>query len=379
MQIFELTQTRKSRLNEYDPSRSPPGTPNYAAGGAPQMTATPGTTAKAPVTSTSNYSGGQQTATPAPAPTPAAQLARDFWSTPDQTSPTPATTPDYSGGQQTVTPTVKTPAAPTLAPTPAPTPAPNYSAGNYNQTSNAPTAAVPATNTPMPSNMSATGTPAAATPAAVNPDLAAASTVGLAVPKPRGVDVGGAIARALMKHNANSAGLGYMLPKEPDTEVYVDRSGKVFVGSEPYDAKNPVHQRAAGIITVAGKPYDPNNPQHRVAYLAFKNNAGRGDADAVKIDANGRATVFGQPFNPSNPAHVKAWQQHTQGSPVKVTPVAAQPGQQQPAAPEATPPRGYRTTQPPVQPARPPATTESLTWSRNFDPSRTLLKKMKPQ
>ena len=44
MQIYELTSGKRN-LIEYDPSRSPPGTPNYATGVGPgvkpQMTATP--------------------------------------------------------------------------------------------------------------------------------------------------------------------------------------------------------------------------------------------------------------------------------------------------------------------------------------------------
>jgi hypothetical protein len=212
-----------------------------------------------------------------------------------------------------------------------------------------------------------------------------------------------------MKHNANSAGLGYLLPKDPDTEVHVDYTGRVTVGGEPYDAKNPEHQRAAGIITIGGQPYDPNNPQHRGAYLAFKDTAGKGGTNQVKIDKNGKVTVFGQPFDPSNPSHIMAYNQHVLGSSVQTTPPPQQPAApaaQQTARPPAQQPAN--TAARPGQPAQPsPAaqtpeqiriakqkaaaaaaqqtmtpkvpTTESLYWSRSFDPSRTLLKKMKSQ
>jgi hypothetical protein len=328
------------------------------------MTATPGTTAKAPVTATSNYSGGQQTATP----------------------------------------TLKAP--PASAPTvPQANPAPSPGQPTYNT----PTATVPATNTVMPSNMSATGTPPTTSPSlgTVLP-LLPASKVGLKAAPARKANIGGAIANALMKHNANSAGVGFLLPNDPDTEVYVDRTGKVTVGGKPYDAKNPEHQQAAGIITIGGQPYDPNNAQHRAAYLAFKDTAGRGGTNQVKIDKDGKVTVFGQPFDPSNPSHIMAYNQHILGSSVHTTPPAQQrppaqrppsppPAQQTPAASlpdvvQALSNMGYSKQQAAALAAKVPQgtstadavkqilqgkITESLTWSRSFDPGLTLLKKMK--
>ena len=62
MQIYELTSGKRN-LKEYDPSRSPPGTPNYATGVGPgvksQMTVTP---------TPAGQSAPAQTSTPAPAP-----------------------------------------------------------------------------------------------------------------------------------------------------------------------------------------------------------------------------------------------------------------------------------------------------------------------
>jgi hypothetical protein len=256
--------------------------------------------------------------------------------------------------------------------------------------------------------MSTTGAPVAA----IDPSLAAARKVGLAAAPPRKANIGGAIANALMKHNANSAGVGFLLPKDPDTEVYVDRTGKIFVGDQPYDAKNPVHQQAAGIITIAGKPYDPNNPQDRASYLAFKNTAGGGVNSEIKLGPDGKPTIGGQPFDPANPAHVAAWQQRTLASQVAQRRVAQQPPQQQPpqqqtprpaqpqapaaaGSPEVTQAlakMGYTPQQAAALAAKVPQGTstadavkqvlqgkiaESLTWSRNFDPGRTLLKKIK--
>jgi hypothetical protein len=413
MQIFELTQKRK--LNEYDPSRSPPGTPNYATGVGPgvkpQMTVTPtvsGSPTVAPATSaTPNFATGvgpgvksQMTATPtvsgastvAPAPAPAPALA----------------TPNFATGvgpgvksQMTATPTAQGSSA--VTPAPAPAPAPVSSQPTYN----VPLAKVPATNTAMPSNMSTTGTPVASPTSGVDPALAAASKVNMTGPQGRKANIGGAIANAMQAYNANKVGLGYLLPKDAKEEVYTDSTGKITIDDVPYDATNPEHQRIVGTITIGGKPYNGANPEHRAAYLAFKNTAGRGGSDTVKIDANGQVTVLGQPFDPGNPAHVQAYRQHVLGSSVVQTPPPATPQQPPPAAqqPPATATGssdvkdallglGYTAQQAAALAAKvPPGTstedalrqilqrkiTESLTWSRKFDPSATLLKKMKSQ
>jgi hypothetical protein len=371
MQIFELTQKRK--INEYDPDRSPPGTPNYGTGVGPgvkpQMTVTP-TVQNSP------------TATASPG------------------------TPNYGTGvgpgvksQMTVTPTAQGSSA--ITPTPAPAPA---TTAPGQPTYNVPLAKVPATNTAMPSNMSTTGTPVASPTAGVDPALSAASKVKMTGPQGRKANIGGAIANAMQSYNANKVGLGYLLPKDAKNEVYTDSTGKITIDDVPYDAANPEHQKIVGTITIGGKPYNGANPEHRAAYLAFKNTAGRGGADTVKIDANGGVTVLGQPFDPANPAHVQAYRQHVLGSSVAQTPPPATP-QQPPAAqqPPATATGssdvkdallglGYTAQQAAALAAKvPPGTstedalrqilqrkiTESLSWSRNFDPSATLLKKIR--
>ena len=207
------------------------------------------------------------------------------------------------------------------------------------------------TATPTVKGSSAiTPAPAPAPATGVDPELAAAGKVKMTGPQGRKANIGGAIANAMQAYNANKVGLGYLLPKDAKNEVYTDSTGKITIDGVPYDAANPEHQRLVGKITIGNEPYDGANPEHRAAYLAFKNTAGRGGADTVKIDANGKVTVLGKPFDPANPAHVQAYRQHVLGSSVAQTP--------------------------PAQPTTAP-TTESLTWSRNFDPSRTLLKKIK--
>jgi hypothetical protein len=321
MQIYELTSGKRN-LKEYDPSRSPPGTPNYATGVGPGVT-------------------------------------------PTMTAPTVTTAQTPADIRKT-----KLAAAAKIA-----------------QDQMAPFSKLPE--------------PAAAS--GINPELAAASKVKMGAPQGRKANIGGAIANAMQAYNANQVGLGYLLPKDAKNEVYVDSTGKITIDDVPYDAANPEHQRIVGKITIGGKPYNGANPEHRAAYLAFKNTAGRGGRDTVKIDANGGITVLGQPFDPSNPAHVQEYRRYVLGSSVEQTPPPA-PAQQPPAAkqpPAAQQPSdveqalirlGYAPQQAAALAAKvPPGTdtqagiklalanklNESLTWSRNFDPSRTLLKKIR--
>lgn len=442
MQIFELTSGKRN-LKEYDPSRSPPGTPNYATGVGPgvkpQMTATPTVSGASTVAAaTGNTVNKADPANPnIAAQTPYVQGRSGQGDNPTRfakydpstssmanlgqgmqvmtapaTAPAPATTNFGTGvgpgarSQMTATPTVS--GTSTVAPAPAatPTPAPAPAASPSQPTYNVPLANVPAQPAMMPSNMSTTGAPVASSAAGVDPALAAAGKVKMGAPQGRKANIGGAIANAMQAYNANKVGLGYLLPKDAKNEVYTDSTGKITIDGVPYDAANPEHQQIVGKITIGGKPYNGANPEHRAAYLAFKNTAGRGGSDTVKIDANGKVTILGQPFDPANPAHVQAYRQHVLGSSVARTPPPA-PQQQPPAA--SQPPA---TQQPPVarpaQPGQPsPAaqtpeqirlakqkaaaaaaqqsmtpkvtTTESLIWSRSFDPGATLYKKMKSQ
>jgi len=430
MQIFELTQSRK--LNEYDPSRPPPGKANYATGVGPgvqpQMTATPRMkTAPQP---------GPAPQLPAPAPgavTPVASAPElQVLDAPKQLAgPKSAAAKqigtNYDPNVVDVVAKEKSPQqalaapAPTTAPAPAdfttpptaPTVTTAQTPAEIRQTKQAAAAKIAQDQMAPFSKLPATA-PAAAT--GINPELAAASKVKTGAPQGRKANIGGAIANAMQAYNANKVGLGYLLPKDAKNEVYTDSTGKITIDDVPYDAANPEHQRIVGKITIGGKPYNATNPEHRAAYLAFKNTAGRGGSDTVKIDANGKVTVLGQPFDPSNPAHVQEYRRHVLGSSVAQTPPPAPPQQlpaaQQPPATQQQPPAaqqppsaqgspavaqaltkmGFTAQQAAAMAAKvPPGTSEqdaiklglagklneSLTWSRSFDPSRTLLKKIR--
>ena len=425
MQIFELTQKRK--INEYDPDRSPPGTPNYATGVGPgvtpQMTATP------------RMKTAPQPGSVPQLPAPATGAVTPVASAPELQvldAPKQLAGPKSAAAKQigtnydaNVVDVVAKPKSPQQAlAAPAPTTAP--SPANVTTPPAAPT--IPTAQTPADirktkqaaaakiaqdqmAPFSKLPAPAPETPVAgINPELAAAGKVKLGAPQGRKANIGGAIANAMQAYNANKVGLGYLLPKDAKNEVYTDSTGKITIDGVPYDAANPEHQRLVGKITIGGKPYNGANPEHRAAYLAFKNTAGRGGRDTVKIDANGGVTVLGQPFDPANPAHVQEYRRHVLGSSVEQTPppappqqlpAAQQPAAQQPPAAQGSPAvtqaltkLGYTPQQSAAMAAKvPPGTSEqdaiklalarkldeSLIWSRSFDPGATLYKKMKSQ
>ena len=417
MQIFELTSGKRN-LKEYDPSRSPPGTPNYATGVGPgvqpQMTATPRMkTAPQP---------GLAPQLPAPATgavTPVASAPElQVLDAPKQLAGPKSTAAKQIGTNYdpNVVDVVAKPKSPQQAlAAPAPTTAPTTAPSPANVTTPPAAPTVPTAQTPADirktkqaaaakiaqdqmAPFSKLPAPAPETPVAgINPELAAAGKVKLGAPQGRKANIGGAIANAMQAYNANKVGLGYLLPKDAKNEVYTDSTGKITIDGVPYDAANPEHQRLVGKITIGGKPYNGANPEHRAAYLAFKNTAGRGGRDTVKIDANGGVTVLGQPFDPANPAHVQEYRRHVLGSSVEQTPPPAPPPQQPAAQPpsdiaQALTNLGFTAQQSAAMAAKvPPGTSEqdaiklglagklneSLIWSRNFDPSATLLKKIR--
>lgn len=392
MQIFELTQLQKSKLDEYDPNRLPPKK-NFGAGVGPgvqpqytatpriKATPTPGPAPQLPPPSAANTA--MTAATPAPklqtiaAP---AQLTGPAGAKQIGTNYDPNVI-DVDAKEKPAATTAALPAAPPPASQPVTPPAPQPT-----------TAAAPPASQPAPA-------PTVNTNTGIDPMLAAANTVKMTGPQGKKPNYGQAFSKAINAYNAGKVGLSYLLPKEPDQEVYTDPKGKITVGGKPYDARNPEHQRLVGTITIGGKPYNGANPEHQAAYLAFKKTAGLGGADPVKIDKDGKITVFGQPFNPANPGHVQAYRAFVLGSSVKATPPAPpQPATAQPPAagsPEvvqALEKMGYTTQQAAALAAKvPPGTSvedavkqilqgkiaESLSWSQDFDPSRTLLKKMK--
>lgn len=392
MQIFELTQPKKRHLNELDFGLPPPKK-NFGAGVGPgvqpQYTATPRIKA-------------------APTPGPAPQLPPPLAATTAMTAATP-------------TPKLQTIAAPAQLTGPAGAKQigtnydPNVIDVDAKEKPAATTAALPAAappasqpvTPPAPQPTTAAAPPASQpapastvnTTTGIDPMLAAANTVKMTGPQGRKPSYGQAFSKAINAYNAGKVGLSYLLPKEPDQEVYTDPKGKITVGGKPYDARNPEHQRLVGTITIGGKPYNGANPEHQAAYLAFKKTAGRGDDNLVQIDRAGKVTVAGQPFDPSNITHVRAYRQHQLSQLVRQTaPPAATP---QPVAATGSPEVVQALTKMQYTPQQaaalaakvPPGTSvedavkqilqgkiaESLSWSRGFDPSHTLLKKMKSQ
>ena len=354
MQIFELTQKRK--INEYDPDRSPPGTPNYATGVGPgvtpQMTATPRMkTAPQP---------GSVPQLPAPATgavTPVASAPElQVLDAPKQLAGPKSTAAKQIGTNYdpNVVDVVAKPKSPQQAlAAPAPTTAPTTAPSPANVTTPPAAPTVPTAQTPADirktkqaaaakiaqdqmAPFSKLPAPAPETPVAgINPELAAAGKVKLGAPQGRKANIGGAIANAMQAYNANKVGLGYLLPKDAKNEVYTDSTGKITIDGVPYDA--------------------------------------------------------------ANPAHVQEYRRHVLGSSVEQTPPPATP-QQPPAAQQpsdiaqALTNLGFTAQQSAVMAAKvPPGTSEqdaiklglagklneSLIWSRNFDPSATLLKKIR--
>jgi hypothetical protein len=406
MQIYELTQPRK--LDEYDPSRSPPGTPNYASGGAgtaPQMTATPGKTATAPASTNPNYSGGQKTVTPtvkpsapaaaAPAtatPASAAPATGNKVNKANPTNPNIAAQTPYVQGRagQGANPTrfakydpktssmanlgqgmqAMTAPAPAPAPTPAPTPAP------------APAPAPAPTPAPAPAPESEPDVQV--TPATSKSPLPP-------TPPPAKFDPLGSAVKAMVAHNANQSGVGWL---NKDNHI-------------PKVRQNAV----TGAILVDGEPYDPKNPAHVDAYREWT--YGHRGSERVQTDKEGKVTINGQPYNANDPKHVAAYKNKLNPTAKPAVPPSTPPAAAAPkpgAPPTATPQQsgapaeelsgvtaaliklGYSQQGAAAMAAKvPPGTSEqdaiklalsgklneSLSWSRGFDPSRTLLKKIK--
>lgn len=375
MQIYEITADKKT-LKEYDPNRSP-GKKNYGTGVGPgvqpQYTATPGMKTAPQPRPTPQLPSPPTTAAPklqtinapaqltGPKSTPAKQIGTNY-------------DPNVIDVDAKVKP--DTPPAPQLsAPAPATAPVPNYLTGNYNQTSNAPTANVPATNTVMPTNMSATDAPV--------PDVQVTPTSSKSslppTPPPAKFDPLGSAVKAMVAHNANQSGVGWL---NKDNHI-------------PKVRQNAV----TGAILVDGKPYDPKNPAHVNAYREWT--YGHRGNERVEIGKDGEVTIDGKPYNANNPKHVAAYKN-------KLNPVAkaiVQPTVPAPAPKLGTPSApngveaaliklGYSQQGAAAMAAKvPPGTSEqdaikmalagklneSLSWSRRFDPSATLLKKMKSQ
>ena len=360
MQIFELTQPKKTTLKEYDPNRSP-GKPNYGAGvgpgvqpqytATPQMktTPTPGAAPRLPAPTTAP--GALTTTAPAPklqtidAPpqltgpktTAQKQLGTDYDSNVVDVKARPKT---KTSAQQSALP-APTVSAPAPVSTPTAQPAPTAAA--YNQpTYNVPLATAPDTKTTMPTNMSTTGAPV------VN-----------VTPATQKIEPEGHLAqftKMLTRHNAEQAGVGYLINDNPT--VILDKEGK---------------------ITVDGQPYNANNSDHVKAYQTFVANGGKNIASTPKKPKTPPATpqtnatpvippatppTNTTPGTPPEPSGVELALKKLGYSPQGAAAMAQKvpPGMSEQDA---------------IKLALSGKLRESLTWSRGFDPSRTLLEKIR--
>ena len=399
MQIHELTQSKKTTLKEYDPNGSPqkknfgagvgPGVqPQYTATPRMKATPTPGAAPRLPAPST----GAVTPAAPAPelqtidapaqlpAPTAAKQLGTNYDSNvidveakpklnkPALPAPTPAAQPAPTAAP-----------APTPTAAPAPTPAPTPTAAAYNQPAyNVPLATAPDTKTTMPTNMSTTGAPV------VNVTPATSKSALPPTPPPLKFDPLGSAVKALTAHNANQSGVGFL---NKDNHIPMVRQNAVTGG-----------------IMVDGKPYDPKNPAHVNAYRDWT--YGHRGSERVEIDKDGGVTIDGKPYNANDPKHVAAYKNKLNPSARPTVPPSTPPAATAPnpapaaSAPDAEPSGveqaliklGYSPQQAAISAKKvPPGMSEqdaiklalsgklreSLTWSRGFDPSRTLLKKIR--
>ena len=369
MQIFELTQPKKTTPKEYDPNRSP-GKPNYGAGVGPgvqpqytatprmKTTPTPGAAPRLPAPITAP--GALTTTAPAPklqtidAPpqltgpktTAQKQLGTNYDSNVIDVEARPKI---KTSAQQSALPApaqrLALPAPTVSAPAPVSTPTaqPAPTAAAYNQpTYNVPLATAPDTKTTMPTNMSTTGAPV------VN-----------VTPATQKIEPEGHLAqftKMLTRHNAEQAGVGYLINDNPT--VILDKEGK---------------------ITVDGQPYNANNSDHVKAYQTFV--------------ANGGKNIASTPNKPKTPPATPPTNA-TPGTPPATPPTNTTPGTppepsgvelalkklgyspQGAAAMAAKVPPGM-SEQDAIKLALSGKLRESLTWSRGFDPSRTLLEKIR--
>jgi hypothetical protein len=412
MQIFELTQPKKRKLNELDFGGPPPkknfGT-NVGPGVQPQYTATPrmksapqpGPAPRLPAPTTAT--GALTTTAPAPklqtidappqltGPTAAKQIGMDDPNIVDVVArPKTKTSAQQSAlpapAQRLALPAPTQP-APTAAPAPVPAPAaqPAPTAAAYNQPAyNVPLATAPDTKTTMPTNMSTTGAPV------VNVTPATSKSALPPTPPPLKFDPLGSAVKAMTAHNANQGGVGFL---NKDNHI-------------PKVRQNAV----TGAILVDGEPYNPKNPVHVNAYREWT--YGHQGSERIETDKEGGVTIDGKPYNANNPEHVKAYKNHLNptarptvpaqrpGAP-KSAPAASAPKSAPAAsAPDAEPSGveqaliklGYSPQQAAISAKKvPPGMSEqdaiklalsgklreSLAWSRGFDPSRTLLKKIR--
>ena len=386
MQIFELTQPKKRKLNELDFGGPPPkknfGT-NVGPGVQPQYTATP-RMKSAPQPGPAPRLPAPTTATGALTTTAPAPKLQTIDAPPQLTGPTAAKQigmDDPNIVDVVARPKTKTSAQQSALPAPAQRlalPAPTQ-----------PTTAAPAP-VPAPAAQPAPTAAPALTPPEVNVTPATSKSALPPTPPPLKFDPLGSAVKALTAHNANQSGVGFL---NKDNHI-------------PKVRQNAV----TGAILVDGEPYNPKNPVHVNAYREWT--YGHRGSERIETDKEGGVTIDGKPYNANNPEHVKAYKNHLNptarptvpaqrpGAP-KSAPAASAPKSAPAAsAPDAEPSGveqaliklGYSPQQAAISAKKvPPGMSEqdaiklalsgklreSLAWSRGFDPSRTLLKKIR--
>lgn len=407
MQIFELTQSKKIKLNELAPSSPPPkknfGTsvgpgvqPQYTATPRIKTTPTPGAAPRLPAPTTAP--GALTTTAPAPklqtidAPpqltgpktTAQKQLGTDYDSNVVDVEARPKT---KTSAQQSALPApaqrlaLPAPTAPAPAPVSAPTAQPAPTAAAYNQpTYNVPLATAPDTKTTMPTNMSTTGAPV------VN-----------VTPATQKIEPEGHLAqftKMLTRHNAEQAGVGYLINDNPT--VILDKEGKITVDGQPYNANNSDHVKAYqtfvanGGKNVASTPKKPGAPEPGAAPAAsgaknlgfgFNTDTGQAFSSAEERTAAGEAGKLAAREFPATPAGApksasaaSAPEAEPSGVELALKKLGYSP--QGAAAMAAKVPPGM-SEQDAIKLALSGKLRESLTWSRGFDPSRTLLEKIR--
>jgi hypothetical protein len=194
----------------------------------------------------------------------------------------------------------------------------------------------------------------------------------------------GSAVKALTAHNANQSGVGFL---NKDNHIPKVRQNAVTGG-----------------IMVDGKPYDPKNPAHVNAYRDWT--YGHRGSERIETNKDGGITIDGKPYNANDPKHVAAYKNYLNPTARTTVPPSTPPAATAPnpapaaSAPDAEPSGveqaliklGYSPQQAAISAKKvPPGMSEqdaiklalsgklreSLTWSRGFDPSRTLLKKIR--
>ena len=179
-----------------------------------------------------------------------------------------------------------------------------------------------------------------------------------------------AFADALQRHNAYQAGLGHLVDKE-GPEVEVDyTTGEITIGGQKYNPTDPNHIKALRNYGTHNILQQPNSQTSRPA-------AGQQPATAPTA-ASPLVRVGGQVLDPNNPADAKILAKlQAQQAPQQPAPQAQQPQQTPRQLAPPTPEQIRKAKQQAAAAAAQRAMTESLSWSRSFDPSRTLLKKIR--